>query len=135
MFLVESADWLSELPSAIMQSNNTVHNSTILTPIQASKKIDEKDVYSNLQENRQKQTPKCKLGYSVRTANIKQIFSKRDRKKTSYKLYTLTEVIHDTIPSYKIDYSPERYNENLLLPTTLSLTQNNQVMKELNLYQ
>ena len=28
-----------------------------------------------------------------------------------------------------------RYNENLLLPTILSLEENNQVMKELNLFQ
>ena len=81
MFLVESADWLSELPSVIMQYNNTVHNSTILTPIQASKKIDEKEVYSNLQDNRQKQTPNCKLGDLVRTADFKRVFIKRDSTK------------------------------------------------------
>ena len=50
-------------------------------------------------------------------------------------LYTITEVIHDTIPSYRINYLPERYNENLLLPTKLSLEENNQVMKELSLIQ
>ena len=47
----------------------------------------------------------------------------------------MTEVIHDTIPSYRIDYLPERYKENLLLPTKLTLEENNQVMKELNLSQ
>ena len=47
----------------------------------------------------------------------------------------MTEVIHDTIPSYRIDYLPERYNENLLLSTKLSLEQNNKIMKELNLNQ
>ena len=50
-------------------------------------------------------------------------------------MYTITEIIHDTIPSYRIDYLPERYNENLLLPTKLSLEENNKVMKELNLIQ
>ena len=50
-------------------------------------------------------------------------------------LYTITKVIYDTIPSYRINYLPERYNENLLLPTKLSLEENNQVMKELNLFQ
>ena len=48
-------------------------------------------------------------------------------------MYTITEVIHDTIPSYRIDYLPERYNENLLLPTKLTLEQNNKIMKDLNL--
>ena len=64
-----------------------------------------------------------------------QFFRKGDSTNFSYKLYTITEVIHDTIPSYRIDYLPERYNENLLLPTKLSLEQNNQVMKDLNLIQ
>ena len=71
----------------------------------------------------------------VRTADIKRVFSKGDSTNYSYKLYTVTEVIHDTIPSYRIDYLPERYNENLLLPTKLSLDKNNKIMKELNLIQ
>ena len=50
-------------------------------------------------------------------------------------MHTITEVIKSTIPSYRIDYLPERYNENLLLPTKLSPEENNQVMKELNLIQ
>ena len=43
------ADWLSELSSIINQYNNTIHNSTKTTPIQTSKKVNEKIVYSNLQ--------------------------------------------------------------------------------------
>ena len=75
------------------------------------------------------------LGDLVRTADIKNVFSKGDSKNWSYKLYTITEVIHDTIPSNRLDYLPERYNENLLLPTKLTLEQNNKLMKELNLIQ
>ena len=37
--------------------------------------------------------------------------------------------------SYRINYLPERYNQNLLLSTKLTLEENNQVMKELNLIQ
>ena len=76
-----------------------------------------------------------KSGQVVRTADIKSIFSKGDSTNYSYNLYTFTEIIHDTIPSYRINYLPEKYDENLLLPTKLSLEQNNQVMKELNLIQ
>ena len=129
------ADWLSELPSVIKQYNNTIHSSTKMTPIQASKKINEKLVFSNLRDNRVKRQPKFKLGDLVRTADIKRVFSKGDSTNWSYKLYTITEVIYDTIPSYRINYLPERYNENLLLPTKLSLEQNNKIMKELNLIQ
>ena len=111
------------------------NSSTKMTPIQASKKSNEKEVYSNLQNKRKKLNPKFNLGQLVRTADIKRVFSKGDSTNYSYKLYTITEVIHDIIPSYRIDYLPERYNENLLLPTILSLDENNQVAKKLNLIQ
>ena len=129
------ASWIDELPSVVQQYNNTIHHSIKMTPNQASKKSKERKVYSNLQDRRYKKIPKFKLGQLVRTADIKKVFSKGDSTNYSYNLYTITEVIHDTIPSYRIDYLPERYNENLLLPTKLSLEENNQVMKELNLIQ
>ena len=106
-----------------------------MTPIMASKKANEKLVYTNLQDKRKILKPKDKLGDLVRTADIKRVFSKGDSTNWSYKLYTITEVFHDTIPSYRINYLPERCNENLLLPSKLSLDENNQVMKELNLFQ
>ena len=104
-----------------------------MTPIQASKKSNQKLVYNNLKDVRKVQKPKFKLGQIVRTADIKRVFSKGDSTNWSYKLYTITEVIHDTIPSYRIDYLPERYNQNLLLPTKLTLEQNNKIIKDLNL--
>ena len=130
-----NADWLSELSSVIKQYNNTIHSSTKMSPIQTSKKSNEKIVYNNLKDNRETQKPNFKLGKLVRTADIKRVFSKGDSTNWSYKLYTITEIIHDTIPSYRIDYLPERYNENLLLPTKLSLDENNKVMKKLKLIQ
>ena len=106
-----------------------------MTPNQASKKSNKKLVYSDLKDRRVKQQPKFQLGQLVCPADIKKVFSKGDSTNYSYKLYKITEVIHDTIPSYRIDYLPERYNEKLLLPSKLSLEQNNQVMKKLNLIQ
>ena len=135
IFLAGNADWLSELPSVVKKYNNTIHHSIKMTPVQASKKVNEKIVYSNLRDKRDVRKPKFKLGQLVRTADIKKVFSKGDSTNYSYKLYTITEVIHDTIPSYRIEYLPERYNENLLLSTKLSLEQNNKIMKELNLIQ
>ena len=103
-----------------------------MKPIDASEKSNEKEVYSNLKDDREKQTPNYKLGQLVRTSDIRRVFSKGDSTNWSYKLYTIIEIIHATIPSYRKDYLPERYNENLLLPTKLTLDENNQVMKELN---
>ena len=108
IFLAGNADWFSKLPSVIKQNNNTFHSSTKTTPIQASKKLNEKLVYSNLQDRRVKQKPEFHLSQLVRTADIKRVFSKGDSTNWSYKFYTITEVIHDTISSYRIDYKPER---------------------------
>ena len=83
-----------------------------MTPIQASKKSNEKIIFDNLKDDRVKQKPKFKLGQLVRVADIKKVFSKGDSTNYSYKIYTITEVIHDTIPAYRINYLPERYNEN-----------------------
>ena len=63
------------------------------------------------------------------------VFSKGNSTNYSYKLCTITEVIHDINPSYRINYLAERYIEKLLLPSRLSLKQNDQVMKKLNLIQ
>ena len=106
-----------------------------MTPVQASMKSNERKVYSNLKDKRKVRQSKFKLSQLVRTADIKRVFSEGDSTNYSYKLYTITEIIHDTIPSYRIDYLPERYNENLLLATKLTLDENNQVMKKLNLIQ
>ena len=66
-------------------------------------------MYSNLQDRRVKQLPNLKLEQLVRTADIKRVFSKGDSTSWSFNLYTITEFIHDTIiPSYRIDYLPER---------------------------
>ena len=134
VFLKGNADWLSELPSVVKKYNDSFHHSIKMTPIQASKESNERKVYSNLKDKREVRKPKFKLGDLIRT-DIKKVFSKGDSINYSYKLYTITEIIHDTIPSYRIDYLPERYNENLLLPTKLSLEQNNKILKELNLIQ
>ena len=78
-----------------------------MTPIEASKKKNEDIVYFNLQDKRKKKIPKFKLGDLVRTADIKRVFSKGDLTNWSNKLYTITEIIDDTISSYRINYLPE----------------------------
>ena len=129
------ADLISELPSVIKKYNNTIHSSIEMTLNQASKKSNERKVFSNLKNKREIQKPKFKLGQVVRTSDIRRVFSKGDSTNYRYEIYTITEVIHDTILSYRIIYEPERYNENLLLPSKLTLEENKKVMKELNLIQ
>ena len=108
-----------------------MHHSLEMTPIDASIKSNEKEVCSNLQDKREKQKPVYNLGHFVRTADSKRVFSKGDSTNWSYKLYTITE--HNTITSYRIYFLPERYNENFLRLTNLTLDENNQNMKKPNL--
>ena len=115
------------------QYNNRVHSSTKLTPVQASLKKNEGYVYKNLLDKRKRITPKFQLNDLVRTADLKKTFSKGDTTNWSYKLYKITEIINDTIPSYKKNNLEERYNQSLLKKTELSLKQNKDVMKALNL--
>ena len=97
-----NAYWISELPSVIKQYNITIHQSIKMTEAQAIKKANEKEVYTNVQERRDRQQRKFKLGQLVKTADIKRVFSKGGATNCSYILNKVTEVIHDTIPSYPI---------------------------------
>ena len=127
------ANWIDVLQTITKQYNNKVHSSTKITPIQASLKKNEGFVYKNLIDKRKKLKPKFQVNDFVRTADLKKTFSKGDTTNWSYKLYKITEIINDTIPTYKIDNLPERYNESLLKKTNLTLKENNAVMKKLNL--
>ena len=85
-----------------------------MTPIQASLEKNEGYVYKNLLDKRKEITPKFQINDLVRTADLKKTFSKRDTTNWSYKLYKITEIINDIIPSYHIDNLPARYDESLL---------------------
>ena len=126
-------NWIDILPTITKQYNNKVHSSTKLSPIQASLKKNEGFVYKNLVDKRNKIKPKYKIGDLVRTADLRKTFSKGDTTNWSHKLYKITEIINDIIPSYKINNLPERYNESLLKKTKLTLKENNSVMKKLRL--
>ena len=126
-------NWIDILQTITKQYNNRRHTSTKFSPIEASLKKNEGFVYKNLLDKRKKVKPKYEMGDLVRTADLKKTFSKGDTTNWSYKLYKITEIIKDTLPSYKIDNLKERYNESLLKKTELTLKENNTVMKKLNL--
>ena len=127
------AKWIDILPTKTKQYNIRIHSSTKLTPTQASLKKNEGYVYKNLLDKRKKIKPKYEIGDLVRTADIKKTFSKGDTTNWSYKLYKITEIINDTIPSYRVDNLPERYNESLLKKIELTLKENNSVMNKLKI--
>ena len=133
IFLKGNANWVDEIDSVINKYNNKIHSTIKLTPSQASLKENEVFVYKNLLDKRKKIKPKYKINDLVRTADLKKTFSKGDTTNWSYKLYKITEVINDTIPSYRINNLPERYNQSLLLKSQLTMEENDEVMLNLRL--
>ena len=128
-----NGNWIDILQTITKQFNNRVHTSTKLSPKDASLKKNEGYVYKNLLDKRKKLKPKFQINDLVETADLKKTFSKGDTTNWSYKLYKITEIINDTIPSYHIDNLKERYNESLLKKTDLTMKENDNVMKKLRI--
>ena len=126
-------NWIDVLHTITKQYNNRIHSSIKLSPKDASLKKNEAFVYKNLLDKRKKIKPKFQINDPVRTADLKKTFSKSDTSNWSFKLYKFTEIINDTIPAYKIDNLPERYSEELLKKTELSLKQKKDVLKKLRI--
>ena len=133
VFEQSDANWVDVLPTITKRYNNRLYSSTKLTPIQTSLKKNEGFVHKNLLDKRKKITPEFQINDLVRTPNLKKTFSKRDTNNWSYKLYKITEIVNDTIPSYHIDNLKERYKNSLLKKTELTLNQNKDVTKKINI--
>ena len=127
------ANWIDILPTITKQYNNKVHSSTKLTSIQGSLKKNEGYVYKNLLDKRKKLKPKFQVNDLDRTADLKKTFPKGDTTNWSYKYYKIKEIVTDTIPTYRLDNLPERYNESLLKKTELTKEENDNVMKKLRI--
>ena len=104
-----------------------------MSPIQASLKKNEGYLYKNLIDKRKTITPKFQTNDLVGTADVKRTFSKLDTTNWSYKMYKIAEIINDTIPSYHLDNSSERYNEALLKKTDLTREETDNVMRKLKI--
>ena len=125
--------WIDVLTTITKQYNTRIHSSIKITPTQASLKKNEGYVYKNLLDERKKIKAKFQINDIVRTANLRKTFSKGDTTNWIYNLYKITEIVNDTIPSYKINNLPERYNQSLLKKTNLKMKENKSVMKKLRL--
>ena len=90
-------------------------------------------VYKNLLDKRKKIKPIYEIGNLVRTADLKRTLSKSDTTNWSYKLYKITEIVNDTIASYRLDNLKERYNEALLKKSELPLKETKDVRKKINI--
>ena len=77
-----------------------------------------------MKDKREKNKRKLKSKQRDRSSDNKEIFSKVDSTNWIYNFHTITEVIHDTISSFRINCVSERYNQNLLQPKKISLGEN-----------
>ena len=107
VFERRDANWIDALPTITKQCNNRIHSSTKLYRIQASLKKNKGFVCIKLLDERKKLKPKFQVNDLVRTAVLRRTFSKGDTTNWSHKLYKITEIVNDTIPSYKIDQHPK----------------------------
>ena len=126
-------NWIDLLPTITKHCNIRLHSLTKLMPIQPNLKKNEGYVYKKLLCKRKKLEPRFQINDVVRTADLKKAFSKEDTTNWSYKMYKISEIINDTIPSCEIDNLKERYKEALLKKTESSMKEKDSVMKKLNL--
>ena len=74
VFEKRNADATSEVASIFNHYKRIIHHSTKMTPIQAFRKANEKEVFSNPEDWNVIQKSKFKLGQLIQTADIKKKF-------------------------------------------------------------
>ena len=124
-----NADWISELPSLIKHYNNAIHSSSKMTPVEASKNVNEKIVFTNLQDKRREHEPKCKIGHIVRTVEVKKHSLKAHSSDWSYKLTAKTNPTQHVELTIHAKFT----KKNLLRSTNIVHDEKALMMIELNL--
>ena len=74
-----------------------------MTPIQASKKPNEREVYNNIGDKSIKRRPKNKIGELLRTSTLREFFYKGDTTNRISDLYTKTNIINHTTLRYNLE--------------------------------
>ena len=97
--------YVDKLEDILEDYNNTKHSSIGMTPVQASKKSNEKKVYANLYENelwRKRKLPKFKVGDKVRITVKKKSFEKGFTPKWTEEVFIVKKVIYTKPVTYKL---------------------------------
>ena len=99
-------NYMDVLPELVEDYNNTVHSSTKLTPIDASKKENELTVWRNLYPDRYKinnLTPKFSVGDEVRITKKKKVFEKGYTTRWTEEIFTIKEIRNTDPITYKLE--------------------------------
>ena len=97
--------YIDVLPDLVEDYNNTVHSSTKLTPIDASKKKNELTVWRNLYPDRYKTSrlnPKFSVGDEVRITKKKKVFEKGYTTRWTEEIFTIKEIRETNPITYKL---------------------------------
>ena len=97
--------YIDILPDLVEDYNNTVHSSTKLTPVEASKKKNELSVWRNLYPDRLKihdLTPKFSVEDEVRISKKKKTFEKGYTTRWTEEIFTITKIQNTNPITYKI---------------------------------
>ena len=97
--------YLDMLPKLVAEYNNTKHRSIGMTPVEASKKKNEGDVYLKLY-GKMKRTytkPKFKVGGKVRISKYKRpVFDKGYTPNWTEEIFTVDKILYTNPITYKI---------------------------------
>ena len=99
-------NYIDVLPDLVEDYNNTVHSSTKLTPIEASKKKNELTVWRNLYPDRYKTSrlnPKFSVGDEVRITKKKKVFEKGYTTRWTEEIFTIKEIRETNPITYKLE--------------------------------
>ena len=98
--------YIDVLPDLVEDYNNTVHSSTKLTPIEASKEKNELKVWRNLYPDRYKTSrlnPKFSVGDEVRITKKKKVFEKGYTTRWTEEIFTIKEIRETNPITYKLE--------------------------------
>ena len=98
--------YIDVLADLVEDYNNTVHSSTKLTPIEASKKKNELTVWRNLYPDRYKTSrlnPKFSVGDEVRITKKKEVFEKGYTTRWTEEIFTIKEIRETNPITYKLE--------------------------------
>ena len=98
--------YIDVLPDLVEDYNNTVHSSTKLTPVEASKEKNELTVWRNLYPDRYKTSrlnPKFSVGDEVRITKKKKVFEKGYTTRWTEEIFTIKEIRETNPITYKLE--------------------------------
>lgn len=102
--------WVKLLPSLLDEYNTRKHRTIGMTPIEASRKVNESVVRKNINKNRQKYSSadrkvQFKVGDKVRISKYKKVFDKGYLPNWTNEIFTVKEVLTTVPPTYHLmDY-------------------------------